>query len=72
MAKIEYRKNSLDKLSSPDKLDEAIKVVTPKLWIMLAGIFILLCTFAVWGIYGEIDENTLLKINCHSFDSPQR
>lgn len=54
MAKIEYRKNSLDKLSSPDKLDQAIKVVTPKLWIMLSGVFMLLITLAIWGFYGEI------------------
>jgi biotin carboxyl carrier protein len=54
MAKIEYRKNSLEKISSPDKLDSSIKIVTPKLWIMVAGIFVLLITVAFWGAFGEI------------------
>ena len=54
MAKIEYRENSLKKLSSPDSLDQAIKIATPKTWIFLSVVFILLITVAFWGFYGRV------------------
>jgi hypothetical protein len=49
-----FRKKSIDKVSSPEKLDDYIKVTTPSVWLTLAAIVILLIGAIVWGITGEL------------------
>ena len=49
-----FRQKSIDKVSSPEKLDDYIRVTTPSVWITLAAIVILLAGFIVWGIFGEL------------------
>jgi len=49
-----FRQKNIDHVSSPEKLDEYIKVTTPGVWIILAAIVILLIGAAVWGFAGEL------------------
>ena len=49
-----FRQKSIDKVSSPEKLDDYIRVTTPSVWITLAAITILLIGTIVWGIFGEL------------------
>ena len=49
-----FRQKSIDKVSSPEKLDNYIKVTTPSVWITLAAILVLLIGALVWGIFGEL------------------
>jgi hypothetical protein len=49
-----FRKNSRNKLSSPEQLDHVLEVVTPKGWIALFGILVLLITVILWSIFGII------------------
>lgn len=49
-----FRKKSIDKVSSPEKLDDYIRVTTPSVWITLAAIVILLVGATVWGFFGEL------------------
>lgn len=51
-----FRKESLEKFKSPDKLDEYICVSNPGVWILLLSIILLLSGACVWGIYGHIDS----------------
>jgi len=53
-----FTKKSLEKIQSPDSLNETIKVTNPSVWLLLAGLFLLLAGGVVWGIFGRI-ENTL-------------
>ena len=48
MAEELYRKSSLEKLVSPDSLDEYIKVERPHTWISLAAVFLIIAALAVW------------------------
>ena len=50
-----FRQKSLDKVSSPEKLDDYIRVTTPSVWIVLIAIVLLLAGAVVWGIFGEIE-----------------
>jgi len=50
-----FRQKSLDKVSSPEKLDDYIKVTTPSVWITLIAIVLLLVGAVVWGIFGELE-----------------
>lgn len=49
-----FRKKSIDKVSSPEKLDDYIRVTTPSVWIALAAMVILLIGVIVWGCFGEL------------------
>lgn len=49
-----FRKVALDKLSSPEQLDQLITVTSPRAWFVLAAIGAILVTVALWGIFGSI------------------
>lgn len=49
-----FRKVSLERLSSPEQLDEAYRVTTPKEWLALVGFLLLLGAVVVWSIEGSI------------------
>lgn len=49
-----FRQKNVDKVSSPEKLDDYIRVTTPSVWITLAAIIVLLAGVIIWGIFGEL------------------
>ncbi len=49
-----YRKAALEKLSTPEKLDQLIKVTSPKGWIALCTIALVLGTGIAWAFFGNI------------------
>ncbi len=49
-----FRKNSLDKVTGPEQLDEYIKVAKPGLWVTLTAIGVLLLAVFIWGFYGTL------------------
>ena len=53
-----FRKKSLDKIKSPENLNDYVRVATPGVWLLLAAIIVLLLGACVWGIFGQI-ESTL-------------
>ena len=51
-----FRKKSIDRVSSPEELNAYIKSTSPKLWIVLLGVIILLVGAIIWSIKGKIDS----------------
>lgn len=49
-----YRKVSLERLSSPEQLDQLISVTSPRAWISLAAIGLILFAALLWSIFGSI------------------
>ena len=49
-----FRQKSIDKITSPEKLDDYIKVTKPSVWITLIAIVLLLAGTIVWSIFGEV------------------
>ncbi|HEY9301544.1 MAG TPA: NHLP bacteriocin system secretion protein, partial [Phormidium sp.] len=49
-----FRKESLNYLSTPERLDELIKVISPQDWIPLATLGGLVLAGLVWSIFGRI------------------
>ncbi|WP_185288349.1 NHLP bacteriocin system secretion protein [Chryseobacterium lactis] len=49
-----FRKSALEKLSTPEKLDQLIKVTGPKAWIALFTVFIALGTGICWAVFGTV------------------
>ena len=49
-----FRQKNIDKVSSPEKLDDYIRVTTPSVWITLLAIVILLAGTIIWGCFGGL------------------
>ena len=59
MAGSVFRKKSMDRVSSPEQLNDYIKVSNPAVWMIICAIIILLIGICVWGIFGRLD--TVIK-----------
>lgn len=51
-----FSKKSLDKVKSPESLDDYIRVSNPGVWLLLVSIIVLLIGAVAWGIFGHIDS----------------
>ena len=38
-----FRKKAMDRLSSPEQLNDYIRVTTPSVWLVLAALVLLIC-----------------------------
>lgn len=59
-----FRKESLDKVKSPDNLNEYIRIANPGVWTLLAAILFLLLGFCLWGVFGQL--RTVVQVDAHS------
>ncbi len=53
-----FRKKSLERVTSPEQLNDYIKVTTPSVWMILFATLILIIGTLFWGIFGKIQVNT--------------
>ena len=51
-----FRKSAIDKISSPEQLDELMQITNPKSWIMLISLFLIIVTGIVWGFVGVVKD----------------
>lgn len=56
-----FRQSSVDRISSPENLNDYLRVVRPSVWLALAAISILLAAFVVFGFYGTIPSTISAK-----------
>ena len=49
-----FREKSLERLSSPERLDQLMQVINPKAWIPLTTMGSLVAVATVWSIFGRI------------------
>lgn len=61
-----FRKKSMDRISSPEQLNDYVKVSNPSVWMLLFSIVILLVGICIWGIFGKLD--TTLTVSAVSTD----
>ena len=57
-----FKKNSLDKVSSPEQLHDYVRIANPGLWMAISAIVILLAGVVVWGCIGKIDTTMTTAI----------
>lgn len=50
-----FRKKSIDRISSPEELNDYIHVTRPGIWIILGAVIIMLLGMCVWGIFGKLE-----------------
>ena len=54
-----FRKVALERLSSPEQLDQMVQVTNPKGWLALTGLGTLIVAALLWGIWGSIPTEAL-------------
>lgn len=57
-----FRQKSIEKVSSPESLNDYVKVASPSVWTILIGIIILLVGVCVWGAMGRLDTKVRIGV----------
>lgn len=65
-----FRKSTLERVSSPEQLNEYIKVNNPSLILMLLGLFVAIISGAIWMFFGGIPE--MVNLNGVIVEEPGR
>ena len=52
-----FREKSIERVSSPEQLDSYLKVTSPKVWIVLCAIIVLLVGMLCWAFVGKIETS---------------
>ena len=55
MEKQLFRKSSIERVSSPEQLNDYIRVSNPGVWMILAAVIAILIGICAWGIFGRLD-----------------
>ena len=61
-----FRKKSVERVSSPEQLNEYIRVANPSTWIVLIAIVILLAGVVVWGVIGHLETTLPAAVVCEN------
>lgn len=56
-----FRKSAIEKLSSPDQLDKALKITSPLSWLVLIGITLIIVVTLTWSIKGTLPTTMDVK-----------
>ncbi len=57
MSKPLFRQKSMEKITSPEQMNDYIRVSNPGIWMVLAAVIVLLAGVCVWGIFGRLDTS---------------
>lgn len=61
-----FRKTALDKISSPEQLDQVIVITPPFFWMAMLGAGVILLAAILWSIFGRIPVNVRANGICMS------
>ncbi len=61
-----FRKSSIERVSSPEQLNDYIKVSNPGVWMILAAIIALLIGVCVWGVFGQLETKITTAGTCEN------
>ena len=50
-----FREKSITRVSSPEQLNDYIRVTKPSVWIVLIALVLLLAGMLAWSIFGRVE-----------------
>ena len=50
-----FRQKSLDKVSSPEQMNDYIRVTSPSVWLVLGAVIVLLAGLIIWSVLGRLE-----------------
>ncbi len=52
-----FREKSIQRVSSPEELNDYNRVTTPSVWIGLAALVVLLAGMLAWSVFGTVERH---------------
>ena len=66
-----FRKKSMERISSPEELHDYMRVTSPRLWMILSAIVILLAGFIVYASTTTLENTMSIKVLLESYDASE-
>ena len=63
-----FRKKSLERISSPEELHDYMRVTTPRLWMLLTAIILLLAGFIEYASIANLENTMKIKVMVDNID----
>ncbi len=60
-----YRQKSLDTISSPEQLNDYISVTSPRVWMLLLSLALVLIGAVIWGQFGRLESRITVPAIVH-------
>ena len=64
-----FRQKSMEKISSPEELHDYMRVTSPKLWMILGAIAVLLIGFIVYASTATMENTMPLKVDVEVYET---
>ena len=64
-----FRQKSIDRISSPEELHDYMRVTSPRLWMILAAIVVLLTGFIVYASTANMENTVNIRVTIESYES---
>ena len=63
-----FRKKSIDKISSPEELNDYLQITKPSTWVILIAILIILVGGIYWALVGQVEVDVDAAVICKKND----
>ena len=64
-----FRQKSIDRISSPEELHDYMRVTSPRLWMILAAIVVLLTGFIVYASTANMENTVNIRVTIENYGS---
>ena len=64
-----FRQKSIDRISSPEALHDYMRVTSPRLWMTLAAIVVLLAGFIVYASTASMENTVNIRVTIENHES---
>ena len=64
-----FRQKSIDRISSPEELHDYMRVTSPRLWMILAAIVVLLTGFIVYASTANMENTVNIRVTIENYES---
>ena len=57
-----FRKETLERISSPEQLTDYLKITNPGIWVILTAVILLLAGLFAWTMIGTLETTATVKV----------
>ena len=63
-----FRKKSIDRISSPEELHDYLRVTSPRIWMILTAIIVMLAGFVVYASTANMENTMPIKVRVENYE----